>query len=47
MLGSIAELKAWMAEHKPQLDKLSDADYGAVGEAFRARSADLKPKVAA
>lgn len=47
MLGSTAELRAWMAEHKPQVDKLSDADYAAVGAAFKARQAELMPKAVA
>lgn len=47
MCGSTAELKAWWDEHKPQLMKLSDPEYKEVGEAFKARSADLKPKAVA
>ena len=44
MCASVAELQAWMLEHKPQVDALSDVEYTAVGDAFKARRADLVPK---
>lgn len=47
MCASTAELKAWWDEHKPMLDSLPDGDYQAIGQVFRARTAELKPKAVA
>lgn len=47
MCGSTAELKAWWDEHKPMLDSLPDGEYQAIGQAFRAKTAELKPKAVA
>jgi DNA repair and recombination protein RAD52 len=44
MCETTASLKAWWDEHKPTLDKLPDDDYALVGQAFKAKSAELKPK---
>lgn len=46
MCGSPPELAGWLTEHKEMLNKLSDADYAAVGEIIRAKKAEFKLKVA-
>jgi DNA repair and recombination protein RAD52 len=47
MCETTAQLKAWWDEHKPALDQLPDDDYALVGHAFKAKSAELKPKAVA
>ena len=47
MCTTSAELKAWWEEHKAKINALPDDQYLPIGDAMRAKTAELKPKAVA